>query len=219
MKIVGISPRLMTHENVEREFVNSRYVKQLISRELNAIMINIDNPQPEKLLRLCDCFLITGGYDIDPKYFGEENNGKSINCNLSMDKIDRQIVEHAKITKKPLLGICRGHQAINVFFGGTLYQDIGDTHRNIKEGHIVYTETNRLLPFNTKIAVNSYHHQAINRIAPDFDVIARAEDGTIEAIIHRHLPIIGIQWHPEVIPNAKESEIIFNLFAQLAKGK
>src|SRR5690554_6474901 len=129
MKIIGISPRLLKQDEVEKQFVNSRYVKQLTIRGLNTLMINIDNPNPEKILQICDGFLITGGYDINPEYFGEKNNGKSLNCNASLDKIDRDIVEHVKNTKKPLLGICRGHQVINVFFGGTLYQDIGDAHR------------------------------------------------------------------------------------------
>jgi putative glutamine amidotransferase len=215
MKIVGISPRLTTTENREREFVNTLYVKQLTSRGLNAIIISTNNPNADKVLDLCDCFLLTGGHDIDPKYYNEENNGKSLNVNHALDKLDRQIAEHAARTKKPLLGICRGHQAINIFLGGSLFQDIGDTHSDIKSGHAVYAEPNRLLPFAQKIMVNSYHHQAIDRVAPEFDVIARAEDGTIEAIIHQSLPIIGIQWHPEIIPDAVESKLIFDVFARL----
>lgn len=219
MKLVGISPRLTTQEGVDKEFVNSRYVKQLTLRGLNAVMINLDNPGVEEVLNLCDGFLLTGGYDIDPKYFGEENNGKSKNCIPALDKIDRQIAEHAYRTQKPLLGICRGHQAINVFLGGSLYQDIGDTHRNVEDGHLVHTANNRLLQFPPEISVNSYHHQAVNRVAPDFEIVARAEDGTIEAIVHRYLPIIGIQWHPEIIPDTAESKLIFDVFARLVNER
>lgn len=215
MKIIGVSPRLLVYENVEKEFVNSRYVKQLTQRNLNAVMISLDNPDVLSILTLCDAFLLTGGYDIDPKHFNEENHGKSVNCTPSLDKIDLDIVNYARDNKKPLLGICRGHQSINVFFGGTLYQDIGDTHRNIKEGHIVYTQNNRLLPFKKKIAVNSYHHQAICRVAPGFDIIAHAEDGIIEAMIHRELPIISVQWHPEAMAGSEESNIVFDAFLSL----
>ena len=217
MKIIGISPRLLTHEKVEREFVNKRYVRQFTSRGINVLMVNSDNPNSEEILKLCDGFVITGGYDIDPKFYGEENNGKSINCSLSLDNVDRDIVIHAATTGKPLLGICRGHQSINVFLGGSLFQDIGNTHDDVKTGHVIYTEKNRLLPFKERIEVNSYHHQAINRVAPNFDIIARAEDGTIEAMIHKHLPIICIQWHPEIDPSNEANSLIFDVFTSLLK--
>ena len=104
MKIVGISPRLTTTENREREFVNTLYVKQLTARGLNAIIISSNNPNADKVLNLCDCFLLTGGHDIDPKYYNEENNGKSLNVNHALDKLDRQIAEHAARTKKAAAG-------------------------------------------------------------------------------------------------------------------
>lgn len=214
-KIIGITPRLVTVEGVEKEFVNRRYINPLLERGFQVLIFSLDNTDAEDLLKLCDAFLITGGSDINPKYFGEENNGESKNVNSSLDILDKQVVEHATKTKKPLLGICRGHQAINIFSGGSLFQDIGNEHTSVSKDHEVTTSENRLLKFNKEIKTNSYHHQAIKKLAPKFIEIAKHKDGTNEAIIHETLPIIGIQWHPEVNANSEESKLIFDCFANL----
>ena len=215
MKLIGITPRILLEENVEKQFVNTRYVKPLIERNFNVIMLTLDNPNIEAVLNLCDGFVITGGFDIDPTFFNEVNEGLSKNCNIALDTLDKAIVEHAYQYQKPLLGICRGHQAINVFLGGSLHQDIGDSHRKIRFDHEVKTIKNRLLDFNNPIIVNSYHHQAVKDVAKDLEVIAWHLDGTVEALIHKNLPIIGLQWHPEMIADTKESKIIFDKFAEL----
>ncbi|HHX79052.1 MAG TPA: type 1 glutamine amidotransferase [Acholeplasmataceae bacterium] len=218
-KIIGITPRLVTVENVEKEFVNRRYINPLLERGFQVLMLTLDNKDTEDLLELCDAFLITGGSDINPKYFGEENNGQSKNVNSSLDVLDKQVVEHATKTKKPLLGICRGHQAINIFSGGTLFQNIGDKHNSVSKDHEVTTIPNRLLKFNKEIKTNSYHHQAVKKIAPGFIEIATHLDGTNEAIIHEKLPIIGIQWHPEIHSDSEVSKIIFDSFKDLINNK
>lgn len=212
MKIIGITPRIIMENGVEKQFVNTRYVKQLTDRGLNVVMITTNNPNPEEILKLCDGFLITGGSDIDPIYFNEQNEGLSKNILPALDILDKAIVEHAVKTRKPLLGICRGHQAINVFLGGSLFQDIGKDHESIKIEHFVKTMKNPLLSFKETINVNSYHHQAVKDLAPGLELIATHPDGTIEAFIHKTLPIVGIQWHPEIIANSEESKLIFDLF-------
>ncbi|HPT89126.1 MAG TPA: type 1 glutamine amidotransferase [Bacilli bacterium] len=214
-KLIGVTARFITENNVLKEFVNHRYLTPLHKRGFNTIMLTTNNPNLETILELCDGFLITGGADINPKYFNEENAGLSKNVSDELDELDRQVVLHAKKYKKPLLGICRGHQAINVFLGGSLYQDIGPTHDQEPRYHKVKTTKNRLLDFPEEILVNSYHHQAIKDVAPDMDVIAIHDDNTIEAIIHKTLPIFSVQWHPEINPDSRESEIIFDTFANL----
>ena len=213
MKLIGITPRLIISDGVEKQFVNTRYAQQLIDRGLDVIMIMTDNPNPEKILELCDGFLITGGSDIDPKYYNEENTGLSKKVYPKLDLLDKAIVEHAKENNKPLLGICRGHQAINVFLGGSLHQHI-DNHEDLKSDHIVETIKNKLLNFKDSINVNSYHHQAVKDLAPGLELIASFADGTIEAFIHNELPITGIQWHPEILASSEESKLIFDLFAK-----
>ncbi len=219
MKIIGVTPRVLTEDGVQKQFVNTRYLDQLIKRNFNAIMLTMNNPKLEEVLKLCDGFLITGGYDIDPDYYHEENSGKSKNCLPELDQVDRLVVDYAKTHHIPVLGVCRGIQAINVFLGGDLNQDIGNGHRSIESDHAVQTVKNRLLDFEDEILVNSYHHQTLKNLAPGLKVIARHTDGTIEAVIHETLPIIGIQWHPEILADEKESRIIFDKFAELVNKK
>lgn len=219
MKLIGITPRILIEDGVQKQFVNTRYLTPLQKRQFNTIMLTTDNPNLEDILKLCDGFLITGGADIDPLYYQESNEGKSHNCIQSLDEVDRLVVEYAEKNQLPVLGICRGHQAINVFLGGSLHQDVGEDHRNIKANHQVKTINNQLLHFEDEILVNSYHHQTVKRLAPHLQAIAHHPDGTVEAFIHEKLPIIGIQWHPEVLINEKESQMIFDKFAELVNKK
>lgn len=216
-KLIGLTPRLLTEDGVEKEFVNRNYVDAMRSIGFNVIMLTLENPNPEEVFALCDGFLVTGGSDIDPKWFGEENTGESKGINLDMDILDKKVVEYAKNNKKPLLGICRGIQSINTFLGGSLYQNIGNSHRNIEYDHEVHTIKNHLLDFDETIIVNSYHHQALKDLADGLIAIAHHKDGTIEAAVHKDLPIIATQWHPEKIPNDKVSKLIFARFKKLVE--
>lgn len=136
-----------------------------------------------------DAFLLPGGYDIDPKFYQQENYA-SKNVDEEMDQLDFKIISYAAKTKKPLLGICRGIQSINVFFKGTLKQNILH-HQN--ENHFINWD-------NKTILVNSFHHQSIDKIGKDLLILAKSLDGEIEIIKHKSLPIIGVQFHPELIP-------------------
>lgn len=219
MKLIGVTPRILVENGVEKQFVNTRYLKQLTDRGLNTIMINTNNPNPEEIVKLCDGFLLTGGTDIDPVHFGEENTGESKNVLPQLDILDKLIIEHAVETKKPILGICRGHQAINIFLGGTLHQHIGTDHESVKIDHIVETVPNKHLNFKKQINVNSWHHQAVKDLAPGLELIASHPDGTVEAFAHKTLPIVGVQWHPEILSDSEETKLIFDLFLKQLNTK
>ncbi len=215
-KLIGVTSRVLYEDNVRKQFVNERYLKALIARGFNTIMLTLDNPNNEEILDLCDGFLITGGSDIEPFHFNEENKGESKSCDPHLDALDKAVVDYAKKTKKPLLGICRGHQAINVFLGGSLHQDIGNSHTSTR--HIVTSTKNAVLDFPKEFETNSYHHQALKDLADGIEVIATSkDDNIIEAIIHKELPIIGLQWHPEMIQDDPNSKLIFDKFAQFFK--
>ncbi|MFA7435532.1 MAG: type 1 glutamine amidotransferase, partial [Bacilli bacterium] len=207
------------YENgVEKQFLNTRYAKQLTSRGFNTIMILTNNPNVEEILNLCDAFLITGGSDIEPAYYNEKNEGQSKKVYPDLDVLDKAIVEHAFKNQKPILGICRGHQAINIFLGGSLYQHI-DNHEDLAKDHMVQTTKNDFLAFKEIINVNSYHHQAVKELAPGLELIASYSDGTVEAFVHKTLPIIGIQWHPEILADSEETKLIFDLFKKYIEEK
>ena len=157
--IIGVSPRLTTIQNgTVRLYDNKNYIEALNMYGFNSFIITTPNPNIESVLDLCDGFLITGGIDVHPKYYNEEING-SQDIDETTDEIDKIIIEYALKHKKPMLGICRGHQAINVFMGGSLIQDIGTIHQNVR--HNIKTVKNDILPFDEIVNINSFHHQII----------------------------------------------------------
>lgn len=215
--LVGVTPRLLTEDGTLKQFVNDNYVEALLKRNANVIMLTLDNPNLDEVLELCDGFLVTGGSDLDPLCYGEQNiEDRSKGIQPRLDEVDKQVVQYAKKHKVPTLGICRGIQSINAFMGGTLIQHL-DHHTSIKYNHEVETIENDILPFDKNILTNSYHHQAVKTPAPDFEVIAHHKDGTIEVIVSHKYPIIGIQWHPERLQDTKESKLIFDKFFEFMK--
>lgn len=152
-----------------------------------------------------DGLLLPGGGDLDPALYGqevEENGAAWIHPEL--DSAQRAILDTFVKAGKPILGICRGHQLINVYFGGTLIQDLGEknaVHRytgSDKVHHSTAEEGSWIASlYGTSLYTNSAHHQAVDRIADGFRAIQMSDDGVIEAIINDSLPILSIQWHPE----------------------
>ncbi len=219
-KLIGITSRVLIENHIEKQFVNTRYLTPLHERGFNTIMLTLSSPNPESIFDLCDGFLVTGGVDLNPETYGENNAGLSKETDDRLDLLDQQVIQYAKSHDKPLLGICRGHQSLNVFMGGSLIQDLNcldKHHEHITKDHRIHTSKNRLLNLEESVLVNSYHHQAIQKIAPDFDIIAWHEDHTIEAIIHRQLPMMSVQWHPEASPGSPVTKIIFDAFESLFK--
>lgn len=150
-----------------------------------------------------DGLIICGGSDMHPSYFGEPING-SVKIDIERDKVEFALLEAYVKAGKPVLGICRGMQIINVFFGGGMYQHIPNAAEHTSpDCDLVHTVTavegSRLASlYGTSFAVNSHHHQAVSTIGKGLAVVARTDDGTVvEAVEHTSLPILGVQWHPE----------------------
>ena len=147
-----------------------------------------------------DGLLLGGGGDLAPSWYGEENRA-SYDIDSARDRIEFQIVQQALAHKRPILGICRGIQVLNVFLGG-LIQDLGEVH-SMTAGdyrlHSTRIEAGSKLArlYGKQVVVNSGHHQAIQRVAAHCAVTQRAHDGVIEAIEHQSFPILAVQWHPE----------------------
>lgn len=184
----------------------------------------------------CDGLMVIGGPDINAEYYGEVN----MPCNGAIspyrDVMELEIIKKIALAKKPILGICRGIQAINVAMGGTLYQDINEQVKNIqlikhgqnaprwhathkitiKENSIIWSSFNSLFT-----SVNTFHHQAVKDIAPNFEVTAWSEDGIIEAIEHKSENfIVGVQWHPEDMWKIDAIHLeIFKKFITACKNK
>lgn len=179
MKKIGIAIR----KNEVDYFVHRSYIKLLEKYNMSYDFITLQTN-----LESFDGFLLPGGDDIDSAYYNEKNYACK-NVDAEMDELDKKIIFYAVQNKKPLLGICRGIQSINVFLGGSLKQDIL-FHSN--ENHFIYMK-------NKYHLVNSFHHQSISKLAPNLEILAESLDHEIEIIKHRFLPIYGLAFHPELI--------------------
>ncbi len=158
-------------------------------------------------LEMADGLILPGSFqDMNPKLWGAEDLHCSNDVNDELDRIQWALLEQAVAVSKPVLGICRGMQFINVFFGGTLIQDLPcKKHHGAREPeryHMVHIpEGNRLYELYGALSeVNSRHHQGAGIIGEGLKVSAmwmEEEDVVVEAVEHKTLPIIGLQWHPE----------------------
>ena len=150
-----------------------------------------------------DGLILCGGSDMDPAYYHQEING-SVNIDRQRDAVEFALLKAYVDAGKPVLGICKGHQLINVFFGGSLHQDIPEkalhtSGQGFDLTHPVTAEENSVLRslYGPSFVVNSAHHQAIDRLGDGLVATAWWNEAHIEAIEHRSLPVYGVQWHPE----------------------
>ena len=200
--------------------MGQKYVKVL--RQVGAVpwlipLIEDDIGTLKAIYERLDGIFLTGGMDVDPTSYEEERRPTCGKTDLARDWTEMQLVRWAKHDQKPVLGVCRGLQVINVALGGSLYQDIAsefkcaikhDYFPNPKNGFTrqQLVHSIRLLS-NSRLAqmldqesleVNSMHHQAIRTLAPGLKVTSLAPDDVIESVegINGHY-LIGVQWHPE----------------------
>ncbi|MBR5539146.1 MAG: gamma-glutamyl-gamma-aminobutyrate hydrolase family protein [Clostridia bacterium] len=146
-----------------------------------------------------DGLVLCGGADIHPKWYNEEING-SVGIDTDMDEAEFALMDAFVKTCKPVLGICRGHQFVNVFFGGSLYQHIPEAELHTgSKAHLVTSEPNSILRelYGTSFSVNSTHHQAVKKLGDGLRATASWGGKYIEATEHTSLPVISVQWHPE----------------------
>ena len=147
----------------------------------------------------CDALLLAGGGDLEPWRYGQEDRG-SRGLDPQRDQEELALLERFAAAGKPVLGVCRGLQTINVCFGGTLLQDIPD--HSAVEGkdrlHAVRTAPSVFRElYGPSLTVNSAHHQAVDRLGAGLLAVQWSEDGIVEALVHQSLPVWAVQWHPE----------------------
>ncbi len=152
-----------------------------------------------------DGIILPGGTDLDPSLYHEGNT----NCekpDRRLDWFELAVLSLAVELRIPVLGICRGHQIINVFFGGSLIQNVEHCKiHNYKPDKSDRAHGTRVEPGTfiyeiygeERISINSAHHQAVHRLGKGMKIAQYSDDGLIEAAYHEELPIYGVQWHPE----------------------
>lgn len=231
-KVIGISGSILIDKGAvfpgyKRAYVNNDYIQAvLLGGGVPLIIpVSIDEDVIEAQLKNIDGIILSGGEDVNPLLFGEEPSKFIGETMDERDKFDLLLIKHAVKMKKPILGICRGCQILNVAFGGDLYQDCSlakNYHINhiqkcatSQGSHTVDIEKDSYLYsiFGESEIVNSYHHMAIKNLAEGFKVIAISKDGIVEGIEKNEgLFILGVQWHPEMMAATNEKMLdIFKL--------
>ena len=210
--------------------VHSSYTQAI--KEAGGTPVILPVPEDDDLVgeyvRVLDGLLLTGGDDVPPEAYGESPLEQTKTLSPRRHRFEKVLVEAWLPTRKPILGICRGLQQINVVCGGTLVQDIPTQvgtsviHRDPKRrgdvAHRVEIEPGtmlRSLLSSASVQVNSNHHQAVKDVGKSLRISARSSDGVIEA-----LEFTGgrfgllVQWHPERITDAKHRKAIYGAFVR-----
>ncbi len=179
-----------------------------------------------------DGLIVCGGVDVHPARYGEAVDG-AVNMDEARDAAEIALVEAFLKAGKPIFGICRGHQLLNVIFGGTLVQHLPNAleHSTVLAGrdivHEVIAQKGSIVEklYGESFTVNSWHHQAVQDLADGFFVTLRADDGVIEGYEHEKLPVFGVQWHPERMcctrkrDDTADGSAIFEYFIRLCEEK
>ena len=197
------------------------------------VPVTLDEREMRALYEQCGGVLLAGGGDVDPAEFNEPVHEKIGYIDRDRDRAEFAVTRWAMAEDKPLFGICRGIQTLNVALGGSLVQDIpsqwqGAVHHN---GHYDGARRDDVLHTvcvepgtcvwqmmrQAEVGVNSFHHQSVKRVAEGFVITARAPDGIIEAIEHPGMRFaVAVQWHPEEMSATRED--MLNLFVSFVNA-
>jgi putative glutamine amidotransferase len=215
---------LLSRLNDERYTLNQAYYDGLTTAGADCIILppmSIENLH--LFLKQCDGLLVPGGNDVNPKTYNEMNDG-SFPIEDEIETLDIEAIRFMYEHKKPIFGICRGLQIINVAFGGNLYQDLPTQtntsldhnysvhHKAPLNGHSIEVDpySQLFLLLGSSIEVNSYHKQGIKDVASNLKATAFAEDGLVEAL--ETDGILAVQWHPERMTSLPQFQALFNDF-------
>jgi putative glutamine amidotransferase len=210
-------------EKTDLYTLGEEYVRSVI--EAGGLPILLPHGPAENIvgyLDFLDGLIVSGGGDIDPVSYGEEDQGDSYDVRRSADQFEIELVQEARKRALPTMGICRGFQILQAAFGGKLAQDLhaifpehpkneGDAAYILGQKHPVHLEQESILAKVygcTQRQVNTIHHQCVTRVGEGFKVIGWSNDGLIEAVESQsEWFAFGMQWHPEKMGDAEEQKV------------
>ena len=230
--VVAVSATVEQHPNGSRFRVNSAYTRALEDAGLTPFIAqpSRDASLAGEILELASGLVLTGGLDIDPSTYGEARHEATEEPSQLRDEWEAALVDAAREYQVPTLAICRGMQMVNVALGGSLMQDISSANpQALKHNgngrrcrvHEVELDGGSMLSRiagETRIQVNSMHHQGIRAVAPKLRVAARSPDGIVEGLEWPDSDwwMLAIQWHPEELVSGDKAwdRLIFAAFAE-----
>ncbi len=232
--LIGLTPAY----DIESGDVKARptYMRALKAAGAIPVVMPLDASEEDlkQLSQDLDGFLFTGGPDVHPFLFGEETQAHCGNVSPARDQMEISLLPMIMELRKPVLGICRGIQVLNIALGGNIWQDIpSQVTREFPLAHsqpfsydmpchtVALTEGSLLarISESSSIKVNSMHHQAVRDLAPGLIASAYSPDHLIEALEMTDYPFfIGVQWHPEYLwEKNKEAFRLFQTFVNACK--
>lgn len=208
-------------QGVDLYYQNSAYIRYLESVDCVHVLLPtlLDTRAAASVIAALDGLLLTGGNDVDSYSYGEAPLAEKWQVDSPRTRYESELIQEAQKQEKPIFGICRGCQMLNVALGGSLFQDIPQQIPNsilhtspnkpTWNYHEVDIDGNSLL-FSVlgkeKLRVNTSHHQAIKTLAPGLRIVATAQDGVIEAVQKDEGPfVLAVQWHPEAMDDWSSS--------------
>ena len=219
--VIGITPSPIVETTAsgthERYAIAASYVNAIIAAGGIPLVLPPQDSNADALLAIVDGLLFSGGADIDPAFYGDNDvHPTTYDVHPLRDRFELELITKAIEQDIPTFCICRGIQILNVARGGTLMQHVPDqfetdlSHRQQEAGfkshessHLVTANPGSTLARaygSTEIRVNSYHHQAVKDLAPGLTAGGYAEDGLVESVeIPGRLFVLGVQWHPEMM--------------------
>ena len=234
--IIGIVPSIEEKEN--KYFIHEDNINAIKNAGGNPILLpyNLDENDLNQFLQFVDGLYLTGGFDIDPTFFGEEPHPRLGMINRQRDEVEIMLIHKFCSENKPILAICRGCQIVNIAMNGDMYQDIYSqlnipllqheqkaikSHAShfvkVLEGSLLYQ-----LVKKQKIKVNSRHLQANRKLGNTLITSGNSSDGIIEAIeSKKYRFLLGLQWHPEnmAVAGDETSIKIYQGFINACLGK
>ena len=233
-KIVGVSGNRRSWDDFTRDYVNNHYTDSI--EKAGGIPLILPITASEEIVKsyveLIDALILSGGHDMDPMYYNEELLPEGEMPFRLRDTFDMLLIKYALEKEIPILGVCRGMQVLNVYFGGSLYQDL-KYNKEVRLKHIqeicpgepvhrVSIERDSVLAeiYGREIWVNSYHHQLVKEVGESLRVTGRATDTAVELIEWKDDSrfVVGVQWHPEMMYSSGSDEMgrIFTLLLKRA---
>lgn len=195
------------------------YSRAVIAAGGVPVFLPVDLASADAVDRL-DGLLLAGGDDIAPERYGAQIEGHTHSPEPIRDAYEFALLDNAAERSLPTLGICRGLQLVNVHAGGTLHQHVPE-HAFVEEPgsveqHVVALEDGSVLAeiYGSCLAVNSLHHQSVDQLGANLRVTASTDDSGVEGVEHTVLPIVAVQWHPEMLATAASDPIFTWLINQ-----